>query len=135
MNMNATTKSKANNKVSVVLLAVAALYGLSTILVLYSGFLTFPPILETTDDIKYAIGFFYVPLVTVVLALGALVLKMRAGSRKLSERFTQLGLLLSGGLIAWWLTFESGFLPTILLPAFFLVVAINDLKENRQPST
>ena len=136
MNMNATTKSKANNKVSVVLLAVAALYGLSTILVLYSGFLTFPPILETTDDIKYAIGFFYVPLVTVVLALGAFVLKMRAaGSRKLSERFAQLGLLLSGGLIAWWLTFESGFLPTILLPAFFLVVAINDLKENRQPST
>lgn len=135
MNMNATTKSKANNKVSVVLLAVAALYGLSTILVLYSGFLTFPPILETTDDIKYAIGFFYVPLVTVVLALGALVLKMRAGSRKLSERFAQLGLLLSGGLIAWWLTFESGFLPTILLPAFFLVVAINDLKENRHPST
>ena len=135
MNMNATTKSKANNKVSVVLLAVAALYGLSTILVLYSGFLTFPPILETTDDIKYAIGFFYVPLVTVVLALGALVLKMRAGSRKLSERFAQIGLLLSGGLIAWWLTFESGFLPTILLPAFFLVVAINDLKENRQPST
>lgn len=135
MNMNATTKSKANNKVSVVLLAVAALYGLSTILVLYSGFLTFPPILETTDDIKYAIGFFYVPLVTVVLALGALVLKMRAGSRKLSERFAQIGLLLSGGLIAWWLTFESGFLPTILLPAFFLVVAINDLKENRHPST
>jgi len=87
MNMNATTKSKANNKVSVVLLAVAALYGLATILVLYSGFLTFPPILETTDDIKYAIGFFYVPLVTVVLALGAFVQKMRAaGSRKLSEK-------------------------------------------------
>lgn len=135
MNMNATTKSKANNKVSVVLLAVAALYGLSTILVLYSGFLTFPPILETTDDIKYAIGFFYVPLVTVVLALGALVLKMRAGSRKLSERFAQLGLLLSGGLIAWWLTFESGFLPTILLPAFFLLVVVDDFKKNKQSST
>lgn len=136
MNMNATTKSKANNKVSVVLLAVAALYGLSTILVLYSGFLTFPPILETTDDIKYAIGFFYVPLVTVVLALGAFVLKMRAaGSRKLSERFAQLGLLLSGGLIAWWLTFESGFLPTILLPAFFLLVVVDDFKKNKQSST
>ncbi len=136
MNMNATTKSKANNKVSVVLLAVAALYGLSTILVLYSGFLTFPPILETTDDIKYAIGFFYVPLVTVVLALGAFVLKMRAaGSRKLSERFAQLGLLLSGGLIAWWLTFESGFLPTILLPAFFVLVVVDDFKKNKQSST
>lgn len=136
MNMNATTKSKANNKVSVVLLAVAALYGLSTILVLYSGFLTFPPILETTDDIKYAIGFFYVPLVTVVLALGAFVQKMRAaGSRKLSERFAQLGLLLSGGLIAWWLTFESGFLPTILLPAFFVLVVVDDFKKNKQSST
>ncbi len=136
MNMNATTKSKANNKVSVVLLAVAALYGLSTILVLYSGFLTFPPILETTDDIKYAIGFFYVPLVTVMLALGAFVQKMRAaGSRKLSERFAQLGLLLSGGLIAWWLTFESGFLPTILLPAFFVLVVVDDFKKNKQSST
>lgn len=132
--MNATTKSKTN-KVSVVLLAVAALYGLSTILVLYSGFLSFPPILETTDDIKYAIGFFYVPLVTAVLALGAFVLKFRAGSRKLAQLCAQLGLLLSGGLIAWWLTFESGFLPTIMLPVIFLAVVVNDRKENRQPST
>ena len=128
--MKTTTEPKTN-KTSVVLLAAAAIYGLSTILVLYSGFITFPPILETTNDIKYAIGFFYVPLVTAVLALGALVLKLRAGSRKLAQLCAQLGLLLSGGLIAWWLAFESGFLPIILLPAFFLVVVINDLKENK----
>jgi hypothetical protein len=135
MNMSTTTKSKVNNMVSIVMLVIAALYGLSTILVLYSGFLTFPPILETTDDIKYALGFFYVPLVTVVVALGALALKMRAGSKRLSQRFAQLGLFLSGGLIAWWLTFESGFLPTIFLPAVFLVVVLNDRKENKQLAT
>lgn len=125
--MAATTKPKTN-KTSVVMLAAAAIYGLFTILLLYSDFLIFPP---TFDDIKYAVGFFYVPLVTTVLALGAFVLKLRGGSRKLAQLCAQLGLLLSGGLIAWWLTFESGFLPTIVLPAFFLVVVINDLKENK----
>lgn len=132
--MGATTESKTN-KTSVVLLATAAIYGLFTILLLYSDFLIFPPILETTDDIKHAVGFFYVPLVTVVLAFGALVLKLRGGSRKLAQLCAQLGLLLSGGLIAWWLAFESGFLPTIMLPLIFLAVVINDLKENRQSST
>ena len=133
--MKPTTQFKTN-KTSLVLLAAATIYGLSTILVLYSNFLIFPPILETTDDIKNAIGYFYVPLVASVLALGALLLKLRADSRKLALLCAQLGLILSGGLIAWWLAFESGsFLPTILLPAFFLLVVINDLKENRQSST
>lgn len=127
--MDAATESKTN-KVSAALLATAAIYGLSTILIFYWDFLIFPPILETTDDIKYAIGFFYVPLVSTVLALGALLLKLRAGSRKLAQLCAQLGLLLSGGLIAWWLAFESGFLPIILLPVIFLVVVINDLQEN-----
>lgn len=131
--MGVTTESKTN-KISVVLLATAAIYGLFTILLLYSDFLIFPPILETTDDIKNAVGFFYVPLVTVVLAFGALVFKLRAGTKKLAQLCAQLGLLLSGGLIAWWLAFESGFLPTIMLPVIFLAVVVNDLKENRQPS-
>jgi len=131
--MNATTESKIN-KISIVMLVAAMIYALAAVFVLYPGFLMFPPILETTDDIKYAVGFFYVPLVTAVLALGALALRFRTGSRKLAQLCAQLGLLLSGGLIAWWLTFESGFLPTILLPAFFLLVVINDLKENKQPT-
>ena|SRR3989338_5656330 len=129
--MGITTESKTN-KTSVALLAVAVIYGLFTILLFYSDFLILPP---TFDDIKYAVGFFYVPLVTVALALGALVLKLRAGSKKLAQLCAQLGLLLSGGLIAWWLTFESGFLPTIMLPVIFLAVVVYDLKENRQPST
>lgn len=128
MNMNATTKSKAN-KASIVLLATAVIYGLFTIVLFYSDFLIFPP---TFDDVKYAVGFFYVPLITVVLALSGFVLKLRAGSRKLSQLCAQLGLLLSGGLIAWWLAFESGFLPAMMLPVIFLAVVINDLKENRQ---
>ncbi|MEK7563111.1 MAG: hypothetical protein AAB544_01830 [Patescibacteria group bacterium] len=128
--MDATIKSKIN-KTSVVLLATAVIYGLFTIILLYSSFLIFPPILETTDDIKHAVGFFYVPLVTTVLALGALVLKLRAGSKKFAQLCAQLGLLLSGSLIAWWLVFESGFLPTIMLPIIFLAVVVNDLKENR----
>jgi hypothetical protein len=93
--MNATAKPKTN-KVSVVLLATAAIYGLFTIYLFYSDFLVFPP---TFDDIKYAVGFFYVPLVTAVLALGALVLRLRSGSRTLSYLCAQLGLLLSGGLL------------------------------------
>lgn len=131
--MNVATEAKTD-KVSIALLATAAIYGLSTIFIFYWNFLIFPPLLETTDDIKYAIGFFYIPLVSTVVALGALVLKFRAGSRKLARLCAQVGLLLSGSLIAWWLTFEAGFLPTILLPAFFLAVVINDWKENRQSS-
>jgi hypothetical protein len=132
--MDITTEPKTN-KTSVALLAVAVIYGLSNILLLYWDFLIFPPILEATDDIKHAIGLFYIPLVTVALASGALILKLQGGSRKRAQLCTQLGLLLSGGLIAWWLTFESGFLPTIMLPGICLAVVVNDLKENRQPST
>jgi hypothetical protein len=128
--MDATTKSKTN-KTSVALLAVAVIYGLFTILLFYSNFLIFPP---TFDDIKYAVGFFYAPLVMVALALGALVLKFRAGSRKLSNLCAQLGLLLSGGLLAWWLAFESGFLPTIMLPVIFLAVVVYDLREKGSES-
>lgn len=125
--MDAATEPKIN-KVSAALLATAVIYGLFTILLFHSDFLIFPP---TFDDIKYAAGFFYVPLVTVVLALSALVLKLRAGTKKLAQLCAQLGLLLSGGLIAWWLAFESGFLPTIMLPVIFLAVVVNDLKENK----
>ncbi|HEX9628203.1 MAG TPA: hypothetical protein VGA00_14775 [Acidiferrobacterales bacterium] len=128
--MSADDKSKAN-KTSVALLAVGVIYGLFTILIFYSDFLIFPP---TFDDIKYAVGFFYVPLLTVALALSALVFKLRAGSRKLSHLCAQLGLLLSGGLIAWWHAFESGSLPTLMLPVIFLAVVVNDLKENKQPT-
>ena len=125
--MGVTTESRTN-KTSISLLAAAAIYGLFTILLFYSDFLILPP---TFDDIKYAVGFFYVPLVTVALALDALVLKLRAGSRKLAQLCAQLGLLLSGGLIAWWHAFQSGTLPTLMLPVIFLAVVINDLQENK----
>jgi len=130
--MNAPTKT---DKTSIVLLAAAALYGLATILLLYSGFLAFPPRLETTGDIKYAVGFFYAPLLAVALAGCALVFRLRGGSRTIARLSAQLGLLLTGGLLIWWLMFESGFLPAIVLPAFFLLVVVNDLKEGRQTST
>lgn len=132
--MGVTTESKIN-KTSIALLLAAVIYGLFNIFLLYWDFFIFPPILETTDDIKHAVGIFYMPLVTAMLALGALVLKLRGGSRKLAQLCAQLGLLLSGSLIAWWLAFESGFLPTIMLPVIFLAVVINDLKENRRSST
>ena len=128
--MSLNNRSRTS-KASVTLLATAVIYGLFSILLFYSDFLIVP---LTLEDIKYAIGFFYVPLVTVLLALVALVLKFRARSRKFSQLCVQLGFLLSGGLIAWWLAFESGFLPTVLLPVVFLAVVVNDLKENKQPT-
>lgn len=127
-------KSQVNMQ-SVVLLAIAVIYSLATIIVLYD-FSKLPTqiILETTHHTKYAIGFFYGPLITGLLALSALLLRLRSSSRRPAQLCAQLGLLLSGGLIAWWLVFESGFLPTIILPVIFIVVVVNDLKENRQLS-
>lgn len=124
------------NKISIVLLAAAAVYSFVPILVLYSDFSTLPAriIMDTTYNTKYAIGFFYVPLVTAMLAFGAFLLKLRASSTRLAELFAQVGLLLSGCLVGWWVAFESGFLPTILLPALFLLVVINDIADGRSPS-
>jgi len=126
--MNVTTKSNTG-KFSVVVLGAAAIYCLFTVLLLYSGFLSFPPILETIGDVKYALGFFYLPLVMSVLAIVSLVIKLRSGSKKIAQVCAQFGLFLSFCLTVWWLSFERGFFPTILLPAFFLIVVINDYKE------
>jgi len=128
--MNAMNKSKIN-KISIIVLTLAVFICLGPILILYSDFLTFPPILETTEDIKNAVGFFYAPLLMAVLAFSSLILRFHAGSGKLPQYCAWLGLFLSSGLIAWWLTFENGFLPTIFLPIFFLQVVINDIKERK----
>ncbi len=128
-------ESKVNMK-SIVLLATAAIYSLSSILVFYDLSQPLERVISgTIHNTKYVIGFFYVPLIAGVLALGALFLKLRPGSRKLAQLCAQLGLLLSAGLTAWWLAFESKLFPTmIILIVIFLVVAINDLKENRRSS-
>ena len=120
------------NKISVVLLGTAAIYGLLTILLLYSNFLRFPPTLETVNDLKYALGFFYLPLVMVVLAVVALVTKLLDGSKIIAQICVQLGLIISVGLTVWWLAFESGLLPAMLLSVIFLFGAIRDHKEKKQ---
>jgi len=126
-----TTTSSKNNKASIVMLATATIFGLSIVFIFYSDFLIFPP---TFDDIKYAVDFFYMPLMTALLALGALVLRLQGSSRKFSQLCPQLGLLLSGSSMAWWLIFERGSLTAIMLFLLFLAVVINDLKDNKQSS-
>jgi len=126
--MSATAQSKIK-KFSVALLLVAVIYGLFDISLFYSHFLVFP---ATIDDLKYAVGFLYLPLVTVALALGALLLRLRSGSRRLSRILAQVGLILSGGFMIWWTVFERGTLPIVMSPVIFLAVVINDRKESKE---
>jgi len=132
MNTNTINKSRAE-KISVIMLTLAVFYCMSSILSLYTSFLTFPPLFETIEDIKFAVGLFYMPFVTAVFAFGSIIMRFRASTRKLSQLFTWLGLILSSGIIAWWLMFESGFLPTIFLPFFFLWAVINDIRVCVKP--
>ncbi len=130
--MNASAKLTATSKLRVFLLASAALYAIATILVLYFGFLTFPPIVETADDVMYAVAFFYAPLSLAILALCALAVRFGVGTTESSRYLALISFLLSLGLAIWWFTFKGKPLPTIVLPAFFLAVVIEDFKERKR---
>ncbi len=119
-------------KISAAFLAVGLFSDLFGISVFYSGFLVIPP---TIGDLKFAIGFFYAPLVAAVLALGALILKFRPGLRNAARLLSQVGLIMTGTVVIWWTIFEPGTLPMVMLPIIFLAVVINDWKERKESAS
>lgn len=118
-----------HNKIRIILLVVAVIYSLFTVSLFYSEFLLSP---QTVDDAKYAVAFLYEPLLVAVLAASALLLMRIRDSIKLSQLCVQLGLFLSAGVLAWWLVFERGLLPTTMMPFIFLSIVMNDMKESRR---
>src|SRR5579863_6394181 len=130
--MSISNKSKVN-WISISLLAISAIYGLSTILMIYSDL--WQPSRRLTLEMlhypKYAIGDFYFPLAVALLASAAIVFKLKSGFKKFAQRLVQLGLFLTAALTIWWLVFEGGFVPAMFLNIPLLLVLIYDLKENK----